>query len=244
VKEVGKDSKALVMGNGPSLNTVDFDILKKSDINTYATNRIANICRKNDWFPDYYCVFFAGPHQGSDLILPTGEIKSSYRHGNKKTGLGCQRDIKYVCENKETTCYAHTWYRYFLEESDNINFTTPTLWDRFKEFPMGIVDEFSAPENFLWWIATTSLFQLCDYHNIKNIGIIGIDGYGLELKENHYDGYEGSEPGNMKRSNRLIIRQHNVLKDYFDRNDIKVFNLSEKSILGHYPRTTFNKFLE
>ena len=236
--------KAIIMGNGPSLSKINFDLVKESKIPTYATNRIAGICRENNWHPSYYCVFFSGPHQGQVLKLPSGEIKD-YSSGDKLEARMAQKDIEYLCEKEETTCYVHEWYRYFLKkEYKNVNFSHPHLWNRFKEFPMGIMDNHSAPDNFIWWIATTSLFQLCIYHEVDTIGIVGIDGYDLTLKNNHYEGYKGSDPGNMERSNKMIKRQHDVISDYLGRKKVSVYNLSEKSIIQNYPFLSFEKFLK
>ena len=236
--------KAIVMGNGPSLGAIDFDTLRESKISTYATNRIASLCREKNWHPNYYSVFFSAPHQGSRIVLPSGEVKD-YSAGNREEGLSAQKDIEYLCNQENTTCYVHEWYRYFLKsEYRNVNFTTPRLWSRFEEFPMGIMDKYSAPNNFLWWIATTSLFQLCVYHEVDTIGIVGIDGYDLTLKNNHYEGYKGSDPGSMERSNKKIKRQHDVISDYLDRKKISVYNLSEKSIIQNYPFLSFENFLK
>jgi len=235
--------KAIIMGNGPSLSTINFDLLQKSKIRTYATNRIATICREKDWSPDYYCVFFSAPHQGSRLLLPSGELKD-YSAGNKQEALSAQKDIEYLCKNKSTVCYVHDWYKYFLKkEYTNVNFTNPRLWSRFQEFPMGIMDKHDAPSDFLWWIATTSLFQLCVYNKVDTIGIIGVDGYDLSLKNNHYEGYAGADPGNMKRSNKKIKRQHDVISEYLNRKNINVYNMSENSIVENYPHMNIEEFI-
>lgn len=231
------------MGNGPSLSKINFDLLKESKIPTYATNRIAGICRQKEWYPDYYCVFFSAPHQGNRLLLTSGEVKD-YSAGNKEEALSAQKDIEYLCNQESTVCYVHEWYKYFLKgDYKNVNFTIPRLWSRFQEFPMGIMDNHSAPNNFLWWIATTSLFQLCVYHEVDTIGMIGVDGYDTSLKNNHYNGYAGSDPACMQRSNKKITRQHKVISEYLGRKNISVYNLSEKSIIEDYPHISFDDFL-
>lgn len=236
--------KAIIMGNGPSLKELDFEKLKDSKIPTYATNRIAGLCKKKEWHPDYYCVFFSSPHQGSRLITPAGEIKD-YSSGDKNEAYSAQKDIEYLCNHESTECYVHDWYRYFLKgDYKNVNFTTPRLWNRFEEFPIGIMDKHSAPNNFLWWIATTSLFQLCVYHNVDTIGLIGIDGYNLDVKNNHYEGYKGSDPGSMARSNKKIKRQHDVISDYLKRKNITAYNMSPNSIVDNYPNISFKSFLK
>jgi hypothetical protein len=236
--------KAIIMGNGPSLSELDFELLKGSKISTYATNRIASLCKEKKWHPEYYCAFFSAPHQGQRLRLSTGEIKD-YSKGSKEEGLSAQKDIEYMCRQENIVCYVHEWYKHFLKEDyKNVNFVKPKLWNRFQEFPMGIMDKYNAPNNFLWWIATTSLFQLAVHHDVDTIGMIGIDGYNTSIKHNHYDGYEGSDPGNMQRSNKKITRQHKVICEYLERKNINVYNMSEKSIIKNYPYISLDNFIE
>ncbi len=44
--KIEKTKKALIMGNGPSIDSIDFDLLKTSNVTTFACNRIARICKK------------------------------------------------------------------------------------------------------------------------------------------------------------------------------------------------------
>ena len=44
------EQKALILGNGPSLDLIDFQNLKqKKNIKTFTCNRIAKLCKEKKW---------------------------------------------------------------------------------------------------------------------------------------------------------------------------------------------------
>ena len=49
LKLLHKGKSALIFGNGPSLDSINFDLLKeRKDIVTFATNRIATLCKEKN----------------------------------------------------------------------------------------------------------------------------------------------------------------------------------------------------
>lgn len=245
MKQINKNTKAVIMGNGPSLSTIDFDKFKDPNVVTFATNRIADICKSKDWHPDYYAAFFCEPFRGETVKLPNGKVITY--PGDKRISMETREDIEHVSKNQKTTCYVHEWYKYFLKPRKNIVFTEPRLWNRFEDLPLNCFETYKAPENFLWHIATTALFQLCFSLNIKTIGVIGQDGYNIDKKLNHFAGYRGTEPESVKKSlfaNKRINRLHDAVKINCEKNDIEIYNLSEDSILEQHQYIDFNKFME
>ncbi len=237
--------KALVMGNGPSLDNLNFDLIKKdNNIITFSTNQIADICRRENWFPDIYASFFCGPLRGKRYSFPDGT--STNYNGSYEKALEAQEDIRYVVENERTTCFVHEWYQKFITPRKNINFIKPVLWNRHTDFPENGFEIFRVPNNFLWHNATTPLFQLCFFLGFKQIAVIGQDGY-VQNRENHFLNYRGNElstDAHIERANRSISLLHNAVKNYSDKNQIEVCNLSDISILKQYERTSLKDFLE
>ena len=212
---------------------------------TFATNRIAGICKKYNWHPNIYTSFFAGPFIGKEYITPNK--KKIFYPGNLELGLESQEDIKYSVNRIETISFVHTWYKLFLEERENIEFVKPILWDRFKDFPKNAFFKYKLPKKFLWHNATTSLFQICFYIGCKNIAIIGIDGYKLETNNNHFSNYSGAEISTKEkkiRANRSIIKLQDAVSYYASKNDIRMHNLSKGSIIDHYQKHTLEDFLK
>ena len=221
------------MGNGPSLDLVDFEKLKSSSVMTFACNKISKLCREKDWHPDFYTAFFAEPFRGTRY---PGDIKRATL---------AREDIKYICGNMSTKCYLHEWYREFINPQDNIEFHDPVLIDRHKKFDITSFSKFKTPDTFLWHIAVTPLFQLCFQMGVTEIGLIGQDGYRIDKNNNHYSGYVGHEQPieKIKIGNDRMIALHDAIQNYSSRNSVSIFNLSEDSIINHYPQMSIDKFL-
>lgn len=245
-KNLFSNKTALILGNGPSLNDIDFNTLKsKKDIITFSTNRIAGICKENKWFPDFYTSFFSEPLKGKTYFTP--DKKTIFYEGDLEKAIETQNDIKFITNNDRTICFVHIWHKLFLENKENVNFIKPKKWDRFKDFPEKGFERNKIPRNFLWHSATTPLLQLCMFFNFSNIGIIGQDGYNLDEFENHYKGYKGYEHQNNAkkiRANKTIKLLHNAFKYSTEKRGLNVYNLSQTSILDQYRSLKISEFLE
>ena len=225
--------KALVMGNGSSLDSIDFDLLKCSNVTTFACNRIAKICKKNDWYPNFYTAFFAEPFRGTKYP------------GTAEQATGAREDIKLVVKNENTKCYLHHWYREFLSESKNVEFHSPILVNRHVKFNIDSFQHYTTPSQFLWHIAVTPLFQLCFQMGFKTIGIIGQDGHKIN-GENYFKGYEGPDRNaeKIERGNNRMINLQNAVQKHANKNNVNIFNLSKTSIINHYPVLDIKDFLQ
>ena len=245
-KNLFSNKTALILGNGPSLNDIDFNVLKtKKDIITFSTNRIAGICREQKWFPDFYTSFFSEPLKGKSYLTP--DKKNIFYEGDLEKAIETQNDIRFITDNHKTICFVHLWHKLFLENRENIYFIKPKKWDRFKDFPKKGFERNKIPRNFLWHCATTPLLQLCIYFNFSNVGIIGQDGYNLNEFDNHYKGYKGNEHENIEkkiRANKSITLLHNAFKFSSKKNNLNVYNLSQASILTQYKTIKISEFFE
>ena len=240
-----KNKSAIILGNGPSLDNLNFELLKQQDqILTFATNRIAGICQINNWYPDIYSSFFCGPFTGKEYLTP--DKKRINYSGSLEKGIDAQKDIEYIVKNRDTICFLHHWYKLFLQEQENVKFIKPVLWNRFKSFPKNAFSKYKIPNKFLWHNAVTSLFQICFYIGCKNIAIIGIDGYDINSEKNHFAHYEGhdmSKKNEKIRANKSIERLQEAVYIYAKRENINIFNLSESSIIKLYPKINLNEYL-
>lgn len=226
--------KALVMGNGPSLDLLDFSILKSSDITTFACNKIAKLCQEKDWFPDYYTAFFAEPFRGTRYP------------GSIQAAQSARDDIAFMTQNKSTKCYLHDTYREFIADSENVNFHSPFLVNKRAPISETFFEDKKIPENFAWHVAVTPLFQLCFALGFETIGIIGQDGHDENSKNHHYEGYEGPSQSKekFKIGNQRIIELQNAVSNYCKKNSIKIYNLSNCSVIEHYELAKFEDFLK
>ena len=244
LKKKYKNKSAIVFGNGPSISTLDFDLIKENkNIITLATNQIADICKKNKWSPNLYTAFFCEPLRGKKYRVNL--FKSLNYPGKYEDALLAQRNINYISKIHTTECFLNIWYKVFMKKKDNCHFIKPVLWDRFQDFPINSFELYKLPNNFLWNCATTPLFQLCFYFEFKNIAIIGQDGYFYDRKNNHFDGYKGSQPKElekMKSANKRISYLLDAVKFYVNKKNINVYNLSLNSKFSQFKKITLEEY--
>ena len=234
INERINSKKALIMGNGPSLDTIDFDLLKSSKVTTFACNRIAKICKKNNWYPDFYAAFFAEPFRGTPKYPGTAE-----------QAIAAREDINFVVENKKTMCHLHHWYKNFLPMTSNVKLHDPVLVNRHRKLNIDVFENYKTPEYFLWHIAVTPLFQLCFEMGFEEIAIIGQDGHKIG-SFNHFKDYTGPDQDQkkMERGNNRISNLQDAVKKYADNNNVSIVNLSSTSIIKHYPIVEIKEYLK
>ena len=220
-EKYAKKTKAIVMGNGPSLNQYDWELIRKNnkDAIFLSCNRISNIFYKNKstWRPDMYCCF-------TSTSLTNPDWKKS---------------IDQCLSQEEIDSFVFDNYRNVSDIKDfhsNVYFCTQVgEHDRHKEIPQDFID-IPIDEYFIKsYSATVPLFQICNWLKIESIFLIGQDGYTKKLGLNHYSESYGFEPNNFKKSNDRIKKLHNELSRFFKLRGVKVFNASRDSVLeGFY----------
>ena len=239
-----KDKSAIIFGNGPSINSLNIDLIRNNNnIITLTTNQIADFCINKNFSPNLYAAFFCEPLRGKKYKI--NMFKSINYQGNINNALIAQKNIIHFLNNNSTDCFLHDWYKVFAKSNDESTFIKPKSWDRFTDFPENAFEKYKLPKNFLWHIATTPLFQICFYFEIKNIAIIGQDGYFNDKSSNHYKnymGYEHYEPKIMEISNQRINKLLDACKNYANKKGIKIYNLSLESKFDQFKKISFANF--
>ena len=237
----------MVLGNGPSLKQVNFSQLKNSNVTTLGTNRIAQVCKRESWLPDYYVSFFVEPLRGQNIFFSeTGE--TLVYPGDIKTAESSKKDIEYMCYNEEVTCFVSQYYKTFInpEKTKNTFFIRPVKWNRHIDLPEYVFSKIKKGQ-FMHHSATSQLFQLAFWLEPRSIGIVGQDGFDKKLKINHFEGYDGNEQSLKKFdiANRRMKLLHEAVKHYVVQNNIKTYNISEKSVISEYhEKIDFSDFVE
>lgn len=214
------NSKCLIIGNGPSVNSINFDELKKSDTVTLACNRIDFLMKEKSWYPDYYFCF-------------KSEVDDNWKNS-----------IKYVCEHKNIKCFLHSDFRSFVKESSNVIFVN-NLYEHYRHSPIpeDLFETSFYKCQFKSYSATVPIFQYCFSNNVKTIGIIGQDGYIYREGKNHFNKSYGYEAFNFDKSNKRIAELHKVIKNYCRKNNISIYNLTTESIIKVHSVLTYKEFL-
>ena len=212
-----KKKKAVVMGNGPSLNQYDWHKIssKNKDIIFLACNRISNIFSKEApaWRPNIYTCFTS-----------TSLTEASW----KKSIDFCLQDDKidsFIFDAYRSISSIKNFHDgvYFCNKVAEHNRHQP-IQNNFIDIPL--------TEYFLKsYSATVTLFQICNWLNIEKIFIIGQDGYTNARGQNHYNNTYGFEPNDFKKSNDRIASLHKELSRFFKMKNVHVYNTSNNSIL-------------
>jgi len=224
-------TKAVIVGNGPSISKIDWDKIQncgaRKDILFLACNRISILFDKTVWRPDIYvCLTSASLvekqwQKSIDRCLENEKIISFVfdKYQKKSKIEDHHNNILFINNVKEH-------YRHSPIQKDFIN--TPLHESVLKSYS-----------------ATVPLFQICDYLNIKILGVIGQDGYIFESGKNHFDDSYGFEASNFDKTNKRLLSVHSELKRYFNKKDILIYNLSKKSILDKlYPKKNIIDFIK
>lgn len=214
-----KKSNAIVMGNGPSLNNYNFDLLKEKfndDVIFLSCNRVSNFFdeKKIDWRPDIYTCF-------TSLSLT-----------NKAWQVSIDRCLK----DKSIFSFVFNEYKNKTKLNnfhDNIFFCKSVIeHDRHQKISNNFID-IPLETGFLKsYSATVTLFQICNWLGVENIFIVGQDGYTKNKGDNHFSNSYNFEPNNFEKSNKRILLLHKELYRYFTSKNVNVFNSSKNSILN------------
>lgn len=214
-----QDKIALILGNGPSLQKINFDeILKNNQVVTFATNRINLVFGKTDWRPDYYVCFTS----------------------LSKTDSNWKNSIREVVNSKKTKCYLLPECKAWLGDKENVEYVKVFEHPRNGPIPS---DLFSIRTDDIFlksFSATVPLFQLALSLEFKHLCIAGQDGYDSRRENNHFSKKYGYDPGNFEKSNKRLINLHLVLKNHCENGLIKIENISDISILEMHDKS--NRF--
>ena len=216
------NNKCLIIGNGPSVNSIDFDQLKKlTDITTFGCNRIDFLIKEKNWHPDYYFCF-------------KSEVDDNWKNS-----------IKYVCQHKNIQCFLLPEFKSFIKQSPNVHFVN-SLYEhnRHSTIPDDLFETSFDNCQFKSYSATVPIFQYCFSRNVKTIGIIGQDGYIFDKGKNHFNGSYGYEASNFKKTNERIRSLYKVIAKHCSRNNIDIYNLSNNSVIDSCSFLQFDGFLK
>jgi len=229
-EKFGNKKKAIVIGNGPSISSIDWDKVQscaaRKDVLFLACNRINILFNRTSWRPDIYS------------CLTSASLVEKQWQKSIDTCLGNEKIISIVFNRYKDRTNVENIH-------DNIIFTNKVI-EHYRHDPIK-KNFINTPlaEGFLKsYSATTTLFQICNYLDIKSIGIIGQDGYIFESGKNHFDDSYGFEASNFNKTNKRLLMLHSELKRYFNQKGTNVYNLSNKTILeGIYPKEDIFDFI-
>ena len=214
-----KGERAFLVGNGPSLNKTNFDLVKSSGC-TFAMNRISLLYKRVKWRPTYY-------------IYCSDNIR------NKNWGDDWKRSVDEAVADPKT--HSFLWDAYV--DRINLNDVSPTIINNITEFPENSSGFFSpSPQQFISKSATTLnvAYQLAFLMGFSEIVLLGTDlnwqsTSGGDIDPNHFDSSYGAKIPDGPLERIKMRRGHIAAKSVLGNNGIQIFNATAGTLLDVFP---------
>ena len=225
-KGLYEGQRCFILGNGPSLNETNLDLLK--DEYTFACNKISLLYEKRKWHPSFYVMVSSDIWRYDWLISANQSIE---------LGIPCFL-------NSEHHTYNNTVKSFFdhCKKLDNV-YTIRSTGGR-KGYPYG--DEcwsYDPMETATkWGTILLTCFQLAVYMGFKEIYLIGCD-LGFQPGTSNFD--PNYNPVNYDPHGDIHSHEAHVLaKRMTEKSGVKVFNATIGGFLDVYPRKNFEELFK
>lgn len=223
-KNVHKDQRCFIIGNGPSLTAKDLDRLK--DEITLCGNRIYDIFDKTTWRPTYY---FCIDNAGMKEIIPKME----------------KSDI----EMAFLGLFAR---KYVLKQNDKVIFINHSnkkfIVNRYNDKSIHISEDISKYFSCGYTVLFAAL-QFAIYTGIKEIYLLGVDfsysqttnKWGLVKKDRSVQDYfDGKKHYGSGLNYESTLYAWKIAKKYCDEHGIKIYNATRGGKLEVFQRINFD----
>jgi len=212
--------RCFILGTGPSLKGVNPDLL--SNEITFGLNFLNRSEIMEHIVPTYYCFFdnsFYEQHINETI---------SIIEKNNKTTFFLRHKAKEIVEN-------------YNLKNKNIYYQYCNLYQHGNYIRVDMTRNMTAPFNVV-----VGCIQTAIYMGFKEIFLLGVDftTFASSKEEHCYD--KGTSPqrkislGKDLKFYSIVCSQHYALEQYAIENGIKIYNLSENSLLDAYEKRNIN----
>jgi hypothetical protein len=223
--------KCFVIGNGPSLNSLDLSLLKYK--RTIAMNRFDKNPALAHWQPGFLCML--DPIKTFDDPEMLKEFTEPFAGVTPKDGYVVHISMKPIVEKLGAKLYR----TYFVKTSIDVKDIgdTGTEWDLTRQIPGG-------------WSTSVLGIALAMYLGSKEIYLLGMDHNWLAEKTFYSHFYDAEDSQKQSSYTDLmeyalkVFQGYKVVKQYADRRGIKIFNATPGSYLDIFPYVDYNTIFE
>lgn len=220
-KNLHAGERCFVLGNGTSLQHVDFEKLKGEK--TFGIHRITFMYESTDWRPSFY-VSTGGKTDESWQTLHEGVpsfINKAYSKRKKLKDFPRKPNVMLLkCDSKGS-----------VVKNDDGTFDIDKLWSYDPSKKVTIMGT-----------GLQASVQLATYMGFSKIYFIGTD-LQFDGKQTHFDprykSYWRSRPNHEKHFQNLV-NAHELIRKACDNIGVETFNATHGGILKAYPRVKFN----
>ena len=228
LKDIHKNQRCFIIGNGPSLQPSDLDMLKNEVC--FGTNRIYYIFDKTEWRPKYYISIDNDVISKEISTIKKEEMRSKFINTSAK---------KYRREDKNNIHYIYVHGKYHIRRLDI----------RQEEFSDDVSKYFSETCS-----ATCSCIELAVYMGFTEIYLIGMDHKYAQMVTKdgvkHNDTSIQTYFSGMKNGDKIAIAYiDNVTSSYekckegADRRGVRIFNATRGGYLEVYERINLDDII-
>ena len=221
IKDSRKGERCFIIGNGPSLNAKDLDLLKNET--TFAFNRIFKIYSNTQWRPTYY------------MLTDKSLIRSFLKQPRPELGVE-----KAFIFSKELIEY---WGNKVDSEEIFLVGDTPVAKEKYyvKSLSKNVANCFTASQS-----VTINAFELAFYMGFSEIYLLGLDhdfAYEVDMKGNkiiredvdaHFK--EDSDKSAYISCKEALTKCYETCKKYADMYGVKVYNVTRGGKLEVFER--------
>lgn len=236
LKGRGKGKRIFLVGNGPSLNDINLDLLVGED--SIAMNRIELIYPKTKWRPTYY-------------------IFCSSNCADSRWGKGWSKSVVKAAKHEDTIPLVWDKYKSIIEKNSGQELHKSTIYlESFSENPVGNDECFSTnAEQRLDKSGTTMnvALQLAYYMDYDEVYLIGIDSNWKTATDtlksdegdiNHFHPDYHAHIGDGGKEFWRMNTTHKTARKFFEKKGTKIMNASVVSSIDIYPKIQFEKLFK
>ena len=233
LENIGLGKRIFLVGNGPSLNDMNLDLLENED--TMAMNRIDLLFPKTKWRPTYY-IF----------------CSSNCEHG--EWGDKWSRSILNVSREEKTTPIIWSRFKNSIERNGGGTLPEKTLWlNSMSENQIGTDEQFSTDAFKRLDKSGTTMnvaLQLAYYMNYEEVYIIGCDSNWVTAKEtmktedgdiNHFHPDYHAFIGDGNHEFWRMNTTHLTASKYYKQAGRKIWNAGYNSAINAWEKKNFDE---
>ncbi|MFP4355604.1 MAG: class I SAM-dependent methyltransferase [Phycisphaerae bacterium] len=218
LKDKHKGQRCFIIGNGPSLNLTDLDLIAGEQ--TIAMNRISLLYDRTSWRPSYYVYM-------SDNV------------DNPNWGEPWQQSVTQAVACPQTTSFIWRRYAHAVHEPGNV------IWlDSITEQQIGTDGTFST--NAAQYISKTgttmnAALQLAFHLGFDPVIILGADlnwvtsGSDAKSDPNHFDPNYSARIPDGERERARMRETHQRVREIFRSHGREIYNATISTFLDTYP---------
>jgi hypothetical protein len=218
--------RCFILGNGPSLNPDDLELLRENNVPTFVSNNFFKLYGKTDFRPDYYVITDVLNLEDHDVIF----------------------------NESKTTCFISIAYRNHSANLDRVYFFEQSMWANYSYYPYKPMFSDDIALVFECGSVTYAMLQLAVNMGFSEIYLLGMDnnfpllirhdGALVEKDGTTHHFYENTNPTQVCYTKDLFEAGYEYSKEYCRQKGVSIYNATRGGALEIFDRVDFDSLFE